>query len=301
MWPSRRRGPRGPEPAALRLRAVVSIAVALVIIVACSGRRPSSRRTTSTGSSSSRRRSSSCGPAAGSTRPPWRAARHGGDEHGHARRRRHDRGLGLQRGRDALAARLPATPDSTPRPTSTADDHHRPRPARPLARGHGRRARRPARSAGSSASRPRPPGSCSPVGDEEVIRLERVQPGDLLRVRPGDRVPVDGRVVEGASAVDESMLTGEAIPVTKGSGDEVIGATRNTTGSSSCGPPGSAATPPWPGSSRSSSRPRARRRRSSAWPTAISEVVRAGRAHHRRRSRSSPGSRSARSPGSPSP
>ncbi len=69
-----------------------------------------------------------------------------------------------------------------------------------------------------------------PGGDEEVP-LERVQPGDLLRVRPGDRVPVDGRVVEGSSAVDESMLTGEAIPVTKGPADEVIGATRNTTGS----------------------------------------------------------------------
>jgi P-type Cu+ transporter len=69
-----------------------------------------------------------------------------------------------------------------------------------------------------------------PGGDEEVA-LERVQPGDLLRVRPGDRVPVDGRVVEGTSAVDESMLTGEAIPATKGPADEVIGATRNTTGS----------------------------------------------------------------------
>jgi Cu+-exporting ATPase len=69
-----------------------------------------------------------------------------------------------------------------------------------------------------------------PEGDEEVS-LERVQPGDLLRVRAGDRIPVDGRVVEGSSAVDESMLTGEAIPVTKGPADEVIGATRNTTGS----------------------------------------------------------------------
>ena len=69
-----------------------------------------------------------------------------------------------------------------------------------------------------------------PGGDEEVA-LERVQPGDLLRVRPGDRIPVDGRVADGTSAVDESMLTGEAIPVTKGPGDEVIGATRNTTGS----------------------------------------------------------------------
>jgi P-type Cu+ transporter len=66
---------------------------------------------------------------------------------------------------------------------------------------------------------------------EEDVDLAVVVPGDLLRVRPGDKVPVDGVVVEGASAVDESMLTGEPIPATKGPGDEVIGATINTTGS----------------------------------------------------------------------
>jgi P-type Cu+ transporter len=69
-------------------------------------------------------------------------------------------------------------------------------------------------------------------GDEEsVVGLEEVQPGDLLRVRPGDKLPVDGIVVEGTSAVDQSMLTGEAMPVAKGPGDEVIGATLNGTGS----------------------------------------------------------------------
>jgi P-type Cu+ transporter len=66
---------------------------------------------------------------------------------------------------------------------------------------------------------------------EREVPLAIVRPGDLLRVRPGDRVPVDGLVVSGGSAVDESMLTGEAIPVTKEPGDEVIGATINTTGS----------------------------------------------------------------------
>jgi P-type Cu+ transporter len=68
-------------------------------------------------------------------------------------------------------------------------------------------------------------------GDEFEVGVEEVQPGDLLRVRPGDSVPVDGIVVEGTSAVNESMLTGEAMPATKAAGDEVIGATLNTTGS----------------------------------------------------------------------
>ena len=68
-------------------------------------------------------------------------------------------------------------------------------------------------------------------GVEEDVELALVVPGDLLRVRPGDRDPVDGVVAEGTSAVDESMLTGEPIPVTKSIGDEVIGATINTSGS----------------------------------------------------------------------
>ena len=65
---------------------------------------------------------------------------------------------------------------------------------------------------------------------EADIPLEQVRLGDLLRVRPGEKVPVDGVVVEGSSAVDEAMLTGEAIPVEKQPGDHVIGATLNTTG-----------------------------------------------------------------------
>jgi Cu+-exporting ATPase len=67
-------------------------------------------------------------------------------------------------------------------------------------------------------------------GVDAEVALDAVQPGDLLRVRPGDKVPVDGLVVEGRSAVDASMLTGEPIPLTVGPGDEVIGATLNTTG-----------------------------------------------------------------------
>ena len=67
-------------------------------------------------------------------------------------------------------------------------------------------------------------------GSEEDIPLSKVHVGDKLRVRPGEKVPVDGRVVEGSSAVDESMLTGEPLPVTKRVGDKLIGATLNTSG-----------------------------------------------------------------------
>ena len=67
-------------------------------------------------------------------------------------------------------------------------------------------------------------------GSEEDVPLNEVQVGDSLRVRPGEKVPVDGLVIEGSSAVDESMLTGEPLPVTKRLGDKVIGATMNTSG-----------------------------------------------------------------------
>jgi Cu+-exporting ATPase len=67
-------------------------------------------------------------------------------------------------------------------------------------------------------------------GTEEDIPIAHVHVGDTLRVRPGEKVPVDGVVVEGSSAVDESMLTGEPIPVTKRAGDRLIGATINSSG-----------------------------------------------------------------------
>jgi len=68
-------------------------------------------------------------------------------------------------------------------------------------------------------------------GTDEDIPLEEVIPGDRLRVRPGEKVPVDGVVLEGRSAVDESMITGEPVPAEKNPGDKVTGATVNTTGS----------------------------------------------------------------------
>jgi len=69
-----------------------------------------------------------------------------------------------------------------------------------------------------------------PDGSERDVPLEQVRVGDRLRVRPGEKVPVDGLVVEGASAVDESMITGEPIPVEKQPGDQLVGATVNGTG-----------------------------------------------------------------------
>jgi Cu+-exporting ATPase len=70
-----------------------------------------------------------------------------------------------------------------------------------------------------------------PDGTEEDVPLTHVHVGDLLRIRPGEKVPVDGVITEGSSSVDESMLTGEPLPITKRIGDKVIGATLNTNGS----------------------------------------------------------------------
>jgi len=71
----------------------------------------------------------------------------------------------------------------------------------------------------------------APDGTEKDIPLDQVHPGDRLRVRPGEKVPVDGEVLDGTSSVDESMITGESVPVQKSPGSEVIGATVNGTGS----------------------------------------------------------------------
>ncbi len=67
-------------------------------------------------------------------------------------------------------------------------------------------------------------------GEEQVVSLQAVQLGDLIRVRPGERVPIDGRVVSGRSAVDASLVTGESMPEQKGEGDEVIGGSINGSG-----------------------------------------------------------------------
>jgi Cu+-exporting ATPase len=68
------------------------------------------------------------------------------------------------------------------------------------------------------------------AGDEREVALDQLATGDLLRVRPGDKVPVDGEIEEGSSAIDESMISGEPMPVAKHAGDTVIGGTVNQTG-----------------------------------------------------------------------
>jgi Cu+-exporting ATPase len=70
----------------------------------------------------------------------------------------------------------------------------------------------------------------NPTGSEEDVPVDALAIGDRVRVRPGEKIPVDGRILEGQSAVDESMLTGEPLPVDKGTGDRVVGATINQTG-----------------------------------------------------------------------
>src|SRR5436309_956341 len=73
--------------------------------------------------------------------------------------------------------------------------------------------------------------SGAPDGRDEDVPVEPLAPGDTILVRPGEKIPTDGVVTEGRSAVDESMLTGESLPAEKGPGDEVVGATVNRTGS----------------------------------------------------------------------
>src|SRR5207245_5178910 len=68
-------------------------------------------------------------------------------------------------------------------------------------------------------------------GEEREISADEIQKGDVLRVRPGKKVPIDGAIIEGRSYIDESMITGESMPVSKGAGEKVIGATVNQTGS----------------------------------------------------------------------
>ena len=146
-------------------------------------------------------------------------------EHEHPGRARHRCLLRLQHLRHAVAR--PGREVAAPAARLLRDqpDHRRPRPDGPLAR-----AARPTRTASAiKALVGLGPKTARVVrdGDEIDVPLEEVRTGDRIRVRPGEKLPVDGVVVEGTSAVDESMLTGESAPITKNPGDSVIGATMN--------------------------------------------------------------------------
>ena len=150
-------------------------------------------------------------------------------QHVHPDRDRRRRRLGLQRRRDRRArACSPPASATTTRPgrglLRGGRGHRRPGPARPGARAPRPRAHR---LGDPRAARPRAAGTARLIradGREEEVPLAAVEVGDRLRVRPGEQVPVDGTVVDGRSSVDESMLTGEPVPVEKTAGDPVTGA-----------------------------------------------------------------------------
>ena len=158
-------------------------------------------------------------------------ARHLADQYEHADRGGHLGRLPVQRGRHLLPRRGHAGRARALRPTTTP----RRSSSRLILMGRYFEARAKGadqrRHQDSSWAWRRAPPACI-RGDAEIdVPIEQVQAGDLVRVRPGEKVPVDGVVVEGRSAVDESMLTGESLPVEKEPGDAVIGATLNKTGS----------------------------------------------------------------------
>src|SRR5881394_2581597 len=109
-------------------------------------------------------------------------------------------------------------------------------------------------------------------GQEDEVPLDAIAVGDVLAVRPGDTIPVDGVVIEGSSYVDESMLTGEPVPVAKGPGDEVVGGTRNSRERSGSARPRLELTRPWLASSRWSGTRSPPRRRRSAWRTSRASI-----------------------------
>ena len=114
---------------------------------------------------------------------------------------------------------------------------------------------------------PRTARRISATGVEEDVAVDDVAIGDRLRVRPGETVPVDGRVEDGRSSLDESLITGESMPVVRAAGDRVVGGTLNQTGPWSSAPRGWGGTRRWRASSRWWRRPSGPARPSSAWPT----------------------------------
>ena len=160
--------------------------------------------------------------------------RHAQPEHVHADRARHRGGVRLQRVRGALPRRAPARHS---RHGGVPPVYFEAAAVITTLVLLGQVLELRARSATSAAPSARcwawprrRLGASVRTGARRTCRSSHVQPGDRLRVRPGERVPVDGVVLEGGSAVDESMVTGEPIPVEKGPGDALTGGTVNGTG-----------------------------------------------------------------------
>ena len=156
-------------------------------------------------------------------------------QHVHAHRLRRGRRVPVQRRRrhgraGAVSVRLPR---ARRRRGCVLRGRRRDRRARRAGPGHGACGRARARSAALRALLGLAPKTARRLrgdGAEEDVSLDAIRVGDRLRVRPGEKIPTDGVVVEGKSAVDESMLTGESLRVEKGPGDRLIGATVNGTG-----------------------------------------------------------------------
>ena len=161
-------------------------------------------------------------------------ARHAQSQHVHADRHGHGRGLGLQRRRDASRPEL--FPAAFRGHDGAVAVYFEAAAVITVLVLLGQVLELRARESTSGAIRalldlaPKTARRIRRDGTEEEVQLDSVHVGDRLRVRPGEKVPVDGAVVEGRSAVDESMVTGESMPVTKEVGAKVIGGTMNQSG-----------------------------------------------------------------------
>ena len=188
-------------------------------------------------------------------------------QHEHAGRGRHERGLRLQRLRHPLAGRRPPSGAST----TTSTTNRRSIIIALILMGRWLEARAKKQTGAAIKALMGLQAKTARVirdGVEQDIPIEAVVVGDLVRVRPGEKVPVDGVITEGRSALDESMLTGESLPVEKGPGD--AGHRRHAEQDRQLRLPGDEGRQghrAGPDRASWSRRRRARRRRSSAWPT----------------------------------
>ena len=164
----------------------------------------------------------------------WQSLLDAQPQHVHPDRHGHRRRLALQRRRRHPARAFPA---GVPRPRRVGRGllrggrrHHRPRPARPGAGAARARADLGGAIKALLDLAPKTARRLKDDGTDEEVSLDAIAVGDRLRVRPGEKVPVDGELIEGRSSLDESMVTGESMPVTKERGAKVIGGTLNATG-----------------------------------------------------------------------